>query len=84
MATHTGTPLYSCSWCSKEFNSYSNMHKHRKTAHPVEWEQEMRKKYSGNLPPHFKRSKEREIIQEDEDSNSSMLWETHEVELILE
>ncbi|XP_061400992.1 transcription factor grauzone-like [Musca vetustissima] len=54
MSTHTGTPLYSCPWCPKTFNSNGNMHNHRKKAHPAEWEEARRKKYSGNLPPNFK------------------------------
>ncbi|XP_075168443.1 transcription factor grauzone-like [Haematobia irritans] len=54
MATHTGTTLYTCSYCPKTFNSNANMHSHRKNAHPLEWEAECREKYSGNLPPKYK------------------------------
>uniref|UniRef100_A0A1I8P7I8 C2H2-type domain-containing protein n=1 Tax=Stomoxys calcitrans TaxID=35570 RepID=A0A1I8P7I8_STOCA len=59
MSTHTGTPLYRCPWCPREFNSNGNMHKHRKAAHFVEWEKEQRKKYSGNLPPVKQRTSSR-------------------------
>ncbi|XP_061396130.1 transcription factor grauzone-like [Musca vetustissima] len=55
MAIHTGTPLYRCPWCPKEFNSSGNMYHHRQKAHPIEWEEAQRKKYSGNLPPNYER-----------------------------
>lgn len=54
MSTHTGTPLFRCSWCPKEFYSNGNMYMHRKKAHPAEWEEEKRKRYSGNFPPNSK------------------------------
>ncbi|KAI8128860.1 hypothetical protein FF38_14087 [Lucilia cuprina] len=50
MASHTGTTLYTCSWCPKTFNSNGNMHAHRKKMHPKEWEEAKLQKYSGNLP----------------------------------
>lgn len=30
------------------------MYIHRKKAHPEEWEEAQRKRYSGNLPPNYK------------------------------
>lgn len=33
MATHTGTPLYNCQFCGKEFFSNSNMYKHLRLKH---------------------------------------------------
>ncbi|XP_058986083.1 transcription factor grauzone isoform X3 [Musca domestica] len=54
MARHTGKPMYQCSWCPKKFNSNGNMYIHRKKAHPEEWEEAQRKRYSGNLPPNYK------------------------------
>ncbi|XP_061389720.1 transcription factor grauzone-like [Musca vetustissima] len=37
MATHTGEDLYTCPHCPKTFKVSSNMHHHRKKAHPKEW-----------------------------------------------
>lgn len=37
MAVHTGQDLYSCAFCTKTFKFKSNMHGHRKKAHPIEW-----------------------------------------------
>ncbi|XP_075158937.1 uncharacterized protein LOC142232105 [Haematobia irritans] len=37
MASHTGEDLYTCPHCPKTFKVSSNMHHHRKKAHPVEW-----------------------------------------------
>ncbi|KAM7342466.1 transcription factor grauzone-like [Cochliomyia hominivorax] len=44
MARHTGNALYSCSWCSKTFNSSGNFNIHRKKSHPKEWELEKLKR----------------------------------------
>ncbi|XP_065366827.1 zinc finger protein Xfin-like [Calliphora vicina] len=49
MATHTGTPLYSCPFCPKTFISNGNMYNHRKNSHPKEWEELQRQKYVDNL-----------------------------------
>ncbi|XP_013098801.2 transcription factor grauzone [Stomoxys calcitrans] len=37
MATHTGEDLYTCPHCPRTFKVSSNMHHHRKKAHPKEW-----------------------------------------------
>ena len=50
MASHTGTALYTCPWCPKNFNSNANMHAHRKKMHPSEWVAAKLKKYSVILP----------------------------------
>lgn len=39
MSSHTGMDLYQCPHCPKTFKVSSNMHHHRKRAHPVEWAQ---------------------------------------------
>ncbi|XP_037824146.1 LOW QUALITY PROTEIN: transcription factor grauzone-like [Lucilia sericata] len=54
MATHTGTPLYTCPWCPKTFISNGNMHNHRKKSHPKEWEEAQRQKYGGIFPSNHK------------------------------
>lgn len=54
MATHTGTPLYTCPWCPKTFISNGNMHNHRKKSHPKEWEEAQRQKYGGIFPSNYK------------------------------
>ena len=40
MMIHSGsnTGLYSCPYCTRTFNSSSNMYTHRKKEHPVEYE----------------------------------------------
>ena len=37
MASHTGSVLYTCTYCPKTFNSNANRHSHRKKAHHEEW-----------------------------------------------
>lgn len=39
MAMHENTPLYSCPYCDRTFNSNANMYTHRKKMHPKEMEQ---------------------------------------------
>ncbi|XP_055635967.1 zinc finger protein ZFP2-like isoform X2 [Toxorhynchites rutilus septentrionalis] len=39
MTTHTKTSLYQCPFCFKTFGYISNLHKHRKKAHPEEWQE---------------------------------------------
>nr|XP_019933142.2 transcription factor grauzone-like [Aedes albopictus] len=41
---HTGEALYGCNHCPERFNTKNKQYMHRKTAHPVEWEEEMRKR----------------------------------------
>ncbi|XP_055624596.1 transcription factor grauzone-like [Toxorhynchites rutilus septentrionalis] len=41
---HTGEDLYGCNHCPERFNTKNKQYMHRKTAHPVEWEEEMRKR----------------------------------------
>ncbi|XP_062543917.1 transcription factor grauzone-like isoform X2 [Armigeres subalbatus] len=38
MASHTGMPLYKCTYCERQFNSSSNMFSHRKREHRIQWE----------------------------------------------
>ncbi|XP_073812553.1 uncharacterized protein isoform X2 [Musca autumnalis] len=51
LAYHSQTPLYTCTYCPMKFISNGNMHAHRKNAHPLEWLEDRRAKYSGKLPP---------------------------------
>ncbi|XP_055614232.1 zinc finger protein ZFP2-like, partial [Uranotaenia lowii] len=39
MTTHTRTSLYQCGFCFKTFGYISNLYKHRKKAHPEEWQE---------------------------------------------
>ncbi|XP_049534062.1 zinc finger protein 28-like [Anopheles darlingi] len=39
MTTHTRTSLYQCAFCFKTFGYISNLYKHRKKAHPAEWQE---------------------------------------------
>ncbi|XP_058828725.1 transcription factor grauzone-like [Topomyia yanbarensis] len=41
---HTGEDLYGCNHCPERFNTKNKQYMHRKTVHPVEWEEEMRKR----------------------------------------
>ncbi|XP_065367482.1 transcription factor grauzone-like [Calliphora vicina] len=53
MAKHIGKPLHSCGWCPKTFYSNGQMHAHRKRVHPIEWQESVREKFSGNLPEKY-------------------------------
>uniref|UniRef100_A0A182QCT7 C2H2-type domain-containing protein n=1 Tax=Anopheles farauti TaxID=69004 RepID=A0A182QCT7_9DIPT len=44
-ATHTGTVLYRCPWCPRTFACGSNMYKHKKAGHPVEWAASVNKRF---------------------------------------
>ncbi|XP_053659259.1 zinc finger protein 808-like [Anopheles marshallii] len=44
-ATHTGTILYRCPWCTRTFACGSNMYKHKKAAHPQEWAASVKKRF---------------------------------------
>uniref|UniRef100_A0A182PS07 C2H2-type domain-containing protein n=2 Tax=Anopheles epiroticus TaxID=199890 RepID=A0A182PS07_9DIPT len=39
MTTHTRTNQYQCAFCFKSFGYISNLQKHRKKAHPLEWQE---------------------------------------------
>ncbi|EAL40589.3 AGAP003562-PA [Anopheles gambiae str. PEST] len=39
MTTHTRTNQYQCAFCFKSFGYISNLYKHRKKAHPLEWQE---------------------------------------------
>lgn len=41
---HTGEDLYGCDYCPERFNNKNKQCLHRKTCHPVEFEEEMRKR----------------------------------------
>uniref|UniRef100_A0A182K354 C2H2-type domain-containing protein n=1 Tax=Anopheles christyi TaxID=43041 RepID=A0A182K354_9DIPT len=44
-ATHTGTILYRCPWCPRTFACGSNMYKHKKAGHPLEWAASVKKRF---------------------------------------
>lgn len=54
IARHTGTRIHTCGWCPKTFYSNGQMYAHRKNAHPKEWQESVREKFSGNLPDKYK------------------------------
>ncbi|XP_050074443.1 zinc finger protein 883-like [Anopheles maculipalpis] len=41
---HTGEQLYGCSHCTERFNTNNKLYLHRKTVHPEEYEEELRKR----------------------------------------
>ncbi|XP_053683701.1 transcription factor grauzone-like [Sabethes cyaneus] len=41
---HTGEDLYGCNYCDERFNSKNKQYTHRKNVHPVEFEEEMRRR----------------------------------------
>lgn len=41
---HTGEDIYGCNHCAERFNTKNKQYMHRKTAHPVEFESEVRKR----------------------------------------
>uniref|UniRef100_A0A182TBT3 C2H2-type domain-containing protein n=1 Tax=Anopheles maculatus TaxID=74869 RepID=A0A182TBT3_9DIPT len=49
MTTHTRTNQYQCAFCFKSFGYISNLYKHRKKAHPLEW-QEVQNHPEENIP----------------------------------
>uniref|UniRef100_A0A4Y0BWH7 C2H2-type domain-containing protein n=1 Tax=Anopheles funestus TaxID=62324 RepID=A0A4Y0BWH7_ANOFN len=49
MTTHTRTNQYQCAFCFKSFGYISNLYKHRKKAHPQEW-QEVQAHPEENIP----------------------------------
>lgn len=53
MAKHIGKPLHACGFCPKTFYSNGQMHAHRKRVHPMEWQESVREKFSGNLPEKY-------------------------------
>ncbi|XP_065086278.1 zinc finger protein 557-like [Ochlerotatus camptorhynchus] len=44
---HTGEELYGCDYCPERFNNKNKQCLHRKMCHPVEFEEEMRKRTGG-------------------------------------
>uniref|UniRef100_A0A182VQ38 Uncharacterized protein n=1 Tax=Anopheles minimus TaxID=112268 RepID=A0A182VQ38_9DIPT len=54
MTTHTRTSLYQCAFCFKTFGYISNLYKHRKKAHPLEWQEVQARPEQGiatKMPP---------------------------------
>ncbi|XP_055530910.1 transcription factor grauzone-like [Wyeomyia smithii] len=41
---HTGEDLYNCNYCEERFNSKNKQYTHRKTVHPLEFEEELRRR----------------------------------------
>ncbi|XP_038121068.1 transcription factor grauzone [Culex quinquefasciatus] len=42
---HTGVALYDCQYCEEKFNSKNKLYSHRKSMHPVEYEEDARKRF---------------------------------------